>query len=221
MLKFLIILLLGYLLGAIPSGLIIGRLARGVDVREYGSGKIGFANVLRTAGIKAGIATFFADVGKGIVAALLAKIIFSGSIMMIGAFKLDFQGAQVVAAVAAIVGHNWPVYIKFKGGRGVDAALGGLIAMYPWAGLACLAIGLIIIFTSKYVSLGSMLGTFSSVVILAPLVALNLQPVEYLIYGGIATALVVFQHRENIARLRSGTERKLGEKAERRNSSGR
>lgn len=208
--KIVAIAMLGYFLGAIPSGLIIGKLSRGVDVRRYGSGRIGFANVLRTAGGKAGAATFCADVGKGALAAFLGGVIFGGTAS--GTFTFDFQGAQAVGAVAAIIGHNWPVYTRFEGGRGVDTALGGLIAMCWWAGLGCLAVGLAIIFTSRYVSLGSMIGTFSSVVILAGPAAVGYQPVEYLIYGMVATCLVVFQHRDNIARLRAGTERRLGEK---------
>ena len=216
LLKLVVIILLGYLLGAIPFGLIIGKLARGIDVRQYGSGKTGFANVLRTAGGRAGAVTFFADVGKGIVATLLGGIIVGGSTATAGPLTFDFQGAQVVAAVAAVAGHNWSVYIKFEGGRGVDTSLGGLIAMSPFIGLACLAIGLIVISVSRYVSLGSMSGAGSSILILIPLVALGHEPAEYLIYGTIATALVIYQHRDNIGRLRAGTERRLELKGERR-----
>ncbi|MFP3975635.1 MAG: glycerol-3-phosphate 1-O-acyltransferase PlsY [Dehalococcoidia bacterium] len=215
-LKIVAIIALGYFLGAIPSGLIIGKLARGVDVRQYGSGRIGFANVLRAAGGKAGAATFCADVGKGALAAFLGGVVFGGTVATAGSVPFDIHGAQALGAAMAIVGHNWPVYTRFDGGRGVDTALGGLMAMCWWAGLGCLAIGLAIIFISRYVSVGSMLGTFSSVVILAGPVAVGYQPVEYLIYGAVATALVVFQHRDNIGRLRAGTERKLGQKADRR-----
>jgi len=206
-LKFIVIILIGYSLGAIPFGLIIGKLAHGIDVREYGSGNIGFANVLRVAGAKAGIATLIGDVAKGALAALIGGIIIGGDIAGI---------AQVVAAVAAVLGHNWSIYLKFEGGKGVDTSLGGLIAMSPWVGLACLATGLIDIFISRYVSVGSMSGAASSIVILVPLVALGHQPVEYLIYGIIVTVLIVFRHRDNIGRLRSGTESRLGQKGEER-----
>ena len=206
-LKFIVIILIGYFLGAIPFGLIIGKLARGIDVREYGSGNIGFSNVLRVAGAKAGIATLIGDVAKGALAALIGGIIIGGDIAGI---------AQVVAAVAAVLGHNWSIYLKFEGGKGVDTSLGGLIAMSPWVGLACLATGLIVIFISRYVSVGSISGAASSIVILVPLVALGHQPVEYLIYGIIVTVLIVFRHRDNIGRLRSGTESRLGQKGEKR-----
>jgi glycerol-3-phosphate acyltransferase PlsY len=207
--KFSVIILLSYFLGSIPFGLIIGKLARGIDVREHGSGKIGFANVLRTAGAKAGAFTFAADVGKGILAAGLGGIIIGESTATVGPLTFDFQAAQVAAAMAAVAGHNWSVYIRFDGGRGVDTSLGGMIAMAPFIGLACLATGIIVILVWRYVSLGSISGTGSSILILVPLVALGHQPVEYLIYGTIATALVVYQHRDNIARLRAGTERRL------------
>ena len=212
----LIIILLGYFLGAIPFGLIIGKLARGVDVREHGSGKIGFANVLRTAGAGPGALTFASDIGKGMLAAWLGGIIVGGRTAAIGPLTFDFQAAQVVAAMAAVVGHNWSVFIKFEGGRGVDTSLGGLIAMVPFVGLACLATGIIVILVSRYVSLGSMSGAGSSILILVPLVSLGHQPMEYLIYGTIATALVVYQHRDNIGRLRTGTERRLELKGEQR-----
>jgi len=216
LLKLVVIILLSYLLGAIPFGLIIGKLARGIDVRKHGSGKTGFANVLRTAGAKAGVLTFAADVGKGILAALLGGIIVGESAAMVGPLVFDFEAAQVVAAIAAVAGHNWSLYIRFEGGRGVDTSLGGLIAMSPLIGLACLAVGLIVILIWRYVSLGSMSGAGSSILILIPLVALGHEPVEYLIYGTIATALVVYQHRDNIARLRAGSERRLGLKGEQR-----
>lgn len=216
MLKLVAILLLGYFLGGIPFGLLIGRLTRGIDVRQYGSGRIGFANVLRTCGVKAGLLTFTADVGKGVVAVLAGRFIFGGGVEMLWGMPVDSQVAQAVAGVAAIIGHCWSPYIRFDGGRGVDPALGGLFAMVPWAGAGCLAVGWAVILSTRYVSLGSMLGTFSSVVILAPFAALGQQPPEFVIYGALATAIVVFKHRENIQRLLSGTERRLGEKGERR-----
>lgn len=215
-LEFISIILLGYLLGAIPFGLLVGKLFRGIDLREYGSGNIGFANALRTVGGKAGITTLICDIGKGSVAVLLARSIAAGEVVGFGAFDLDFQSIQVAAGLAAVIGHNWPIYLKFKGGKGVDTSLGGLIAMFPWAGLACLAIGITVILTTRYVSLGSMVGASSSIVVLAPFVALGHQPAEFLVYGILVTILIVFQHRDNIGNLCSGTERRLGQKAEKK-----
>lgn len=192
------VIFLGYLIGAIPFGLVVGKLTRGVDVREYGSGKMGATNVLRTLGVRVGVLVFAADLAKGAAAVLLSKAI------------LDTHAAAVAAAITAIVGHNWPVYVRFWGGRGVTTALGGLSALAPLVAAGCLGIGVVIIAWSRYVSLGSMAGALSGAIIMASLVALDRQPVEFLVYALIASCLIIFQHRDNIARLRSGTERRLG-----------
>ncbi len=192
------VIFLGYLIGAIPFGLVVGKLTRGVDVREYGSGKMGATNVLRTLGARVGVLVFAADLAKGAAAVLLSRAI------------LDTHAAAVAAAITAIVGHNWPVYVRFWGGRGVTTALGGLSALAPLVAAGCLGIGVVIIAWSRYVSLGSMAGALSGGIIMASLVALDRQPVEFLIYALIASCLIIFQHRDNIARLRSGTERRLG-----------
>lgn len=205
---------LGYFLGAIPFGLVVGKLARAIDVRQYGSGKIGFANVLRTVGFRAGVVVLVADIAKAALAVLLARLIVGSGTLNVGDLSLDFQGAQVMAALAAIMGHNWSVYIKFQGGRGFDPFLGGLIAMSPPVGAACGAITVIVIILSRYVSLGSILGTLSGVAAMAPLVVADRQPAEFLAYTVVAASLVLFQHRDNIRRLLAGTERKLGERAE-------
>jgi len=195
----------GYLLGSVPFGLLLGKLY-GVDVRKYGSGKTGATNVFRVLGAKAGVPAFIADVAKGAIPVIAAR------------FVLGPRG-EVAAAVAVIVGHNWPVYLKFRGGRGVAPSLGGLAAMsWPVSLLApfCLAVFAIVVAFSRYVSLGSMSAALSVLVMMIPLVALNRIELIYLTYGVLAPGLIVFQHRDNIARLIAGTERKLGERGERR-----
>ena len=203
------VLVLAYLVGAIPFGFIVGRLSRGVDVRQYGSGRTGAANVLRTAGTWASIGVFLGDLAKGAGAVLLARLI------------LGQEMAAVAAAIAAILGHDWPVYLKFQGGRGVVTSLGGLLALSWPVGLLGLALGVAIIAVFRYVSLGSMLASVLVAAIMALLVALGWQPSEYLIYMVVAAALIVFQHRDNIARLRAGTERKVGQGVERRQTASR
>ncbi|MFO8101944.1 MAG: glycerol-3-phosphate 1-O-acyltransferase PlsY [Dehalococcoidia bacterium] len=210
------IVALGYLLGAIPFGLIVGRLVKGIDIRQYGSGNIGFTNVLRTVGVKSGIITLLADIAKGAVPALLGGIIIGGNTADIGGLTFDDQGGQVVAGIAAVVGHNWSVYLKFGGGKGVDTSLGGLLAMSPLAGVICLLIGVGTIVKSRYVSLGSMVGGCSSIIVLAPMVAADYAPLEYLVYGVIVTVLIILRHRDNIRNLRAGEERKIGRKGEER-----
>ena len=216
--SFLAVPLLGYLIGSFPSGIIAGRVARGVDVRQYGSGKTGFANVLRSAGGRAALVTLIADVGKGAAAVLLGELIVGDAVVTLGPIELDSQGAQVIGGLAAIIGHNWSVYINFGGGRGVDTTLGGLLAISPWAGLGCFVLGVGVILIFRYVSLGSMLAALGGVAIMAPLVALDREPAEFMVFVGAGASLIILQHRDNIARLLSGTERKVGQRGEERES---
>jgi glycerol-3-phosphate acyltransferase PlsY len=204
-LNFMAIILLSYLLGAIPFGIIATKLTRGIDIRDYGSGKIGATNVLRSAGGKASLLTAILDVGKGAVAVIIAWLV------------LHSYAGQVVAALAAMVGHNWPIYANFRGGRGVGPYVGGMAAMYWPVALACgLGVGLSIAALTRYASLGSIFVVLSSFTAMLLMVLLGTQPMEYLIYVGVGGGLILFQHRDNIQRLASGTERKLGERAEKR-----
>lgn len=199
------VIVLGYLLGSVPFGLILGKL-RGVDIREYGSGKTGATNVLRTLGPKFGISVLLADAAKGTGAVLVARFLLG-------------PGGEVAAAIAAVVGHNWPVYLKFQGGRGVATTLGGLAAMtWPVSLLAPLAsaVFVIVVALSRYVSLGSILAAVTVLVGMVPLLAMDRVKLVYLVYGLVAAGLILFQHRDNISRLLSGTERKLGQRAEKR-----
>ena len=207
-LKYVAVILLGYLLGAIPFGMLVTRRVRGVDVRGYGSGKTGATNVLRTAGAKAGVFTLLLDVGKGAVPVAVAWLL------------LDSPAAQVVAALAAVAGHNWPVYVKFRGGRGVATYVGGMAAMYWPVALACsLGVGLGTAALTRYMSLGAILLVFSSLAIMLLLFLLDMQPAQYLIYTGVGGGLILFQHRDNIQRLATGTERKIGQGADSREPS--
>jgi glycerol-3-phosphate acyltransferase PlsY len=215
--ELIIVIALGYLLGAIPFGLMVSKLFGDVDVRAHGSGKTGAANVLRSAGKGAAAMAVAGDVTKGVAAVLFAKMLIGDDVMTLGGLRLDFQGAQVMSALAAMAGHNWSIYIKFHGGRGVACFFGGLLAMCWPIAVICgggILMGLSIL--TRYVSLGSMAGAAASFLILLVLTILGYHPeqypIEYLIYTGIAASLIVFQHRDNIGRLWSGTERRLGEK---------
>jgi glycerol-3-phosphate acyltransferase PlsY len=206
MIEFVAVVIGSYLIGSIPSGLIIGKLRR-VDIREYGSGNIGTTNVLRTLGARYGALVLIADVFKGVIAVLLARYII-GSPM-----------SEMAAGFAAVAGHDWSVFLKFKGGRGVATSLGGILPMAMWAPLAAVAgvvIFIALIALTRYVSLASIMGSLSAVVAMAVFLGLDRVPWEYLVYIGGVVALIIFQHRDNISRLRSGTESKLGQKGERR-----
>jgi glycerol-3-phosphate acyltransferase PlsY len=195
---------LGYLLGAIPFGLIIGRLTKGIDLREYGSHRTGATNALRTLGTPAAAAVFVLDVAKGVAAVLLARTLFGGDPMV--------EWAAAAAGVAAIVGHNWSVFIGFTGGRGVATSAGALGAMSPWAIVIVAPIVLLTIWRSRYVSLGSVTGALGAPIITAALATIGAASVPAIAYTLASGLLVTMAHADNIGRLRAGTERKIGQK---------
>jgi|TARA_B100001971_G_C18150545_1_gene515582 glycerol-3-phosphate acyltransferase PlsY len=218
--KFVLVAFIGYLLGSIPFGLIISRRKAKIDIRQYGSGKTGGTNVLRTLGRKAFLLVATLDILKGMLAVVIAGLIVSKDFMTIG--NLGYLGpifAQAIAALAAIVGHIWPIFIKFKGGRGVATFFGGLIALYPVAGLFGGEALLIGAGLTGFASLGSIIGMVGTYAILVPLTIIYGLPIEYLGYVLIGTLLILFLHRDNIKRLLSGEERKLNLKTGKPDSS--
>ena len=204
--KFVAVMLIGYLLGSIPFGVIISRRSAGVDVRDYGSGKTGATNVARVAGRKAAVLVTILDALKGLLAVVFAGLIFGGGWLV--------ESAQVLAALTAIAGHKWPVFIKFKGGRGVATFFGGLLALCPPAALFGLGVLVLAASLTRYASLGSIAGAVGTYAILVPLTIFNGFPIEYLAYTLIGAIFIIVMHRDNISRLLSGTERKIGEKVE-------
>lgn len=207
----LISIAVGYLLGSIPVGALITRKLAKVDIRKHGSGSTGATNVLRTVGLKAAGLVFVADMAKGSAAVLAAAWIVGGKTLAVGGLVFDAQAAQVLAAVFAILGHSWPVFLGFRGGKGVATFFGGLLTLSPLVGVISGCVTLIVIALSRYVSLGSILGTACAPFILLPLAYLGWQPENYLVYALPSMAVIVLRHRENILRLLNGTERKLGE----------
>lgn len=194
----------GYLSGSIPSGLIMGRLTRGIDLRDFGSGKTGFTNALRTLGWSAALPVFVADLAKGALPVVLARIIS------------DEPYVQTVGGLAALVGHDWPVFAGFRGGRGVAAAFGALLGMAPLVALALMPLGLAIALVSRYMSLMSISGGVLTAAVLVALAAAGVEPWAYAVYGVLAGGLIVVLHRENIRRLLAGTEPRIGRGGERR-----
>ena len=216
--KFIAVIVIGYLLGSIPFGLLLARRHANVDVRQYGSGKIGATNVLRTAGRKSAAMVASLDLLKGALAVVFARLIVGGGYLVVAGFGLGSLVAQVLAALAAIAGHNWSVFLKFRGGRGVATFFGGLIALCPPAALVGGEIIIIGAGLTRYVSLGSIAGTVGSYAILVPLTIMDGFPIEYLFYALVGAVIILVMHRDNIVRLISGKERKLGEKADKGNS---
>jgi len=206
--KFIAAVVIAYLLGSIPFGLIIGKLKGSVDVRKYGSGKTGATNVMRTVGTKFGILTMILDVVKAAGAVVLAGVIIDSGALTIGSIPLH-QMAQVTAGLAAVAGHNWPVFARFKGGRGVTAYFGTLFVIYPPAAIFGVEVLAISALRSRHMSLGSILGVLAAWCLLVPLTIIYDSPPIYLAYGLAVIALLIYQHRGNISRLQQGTERRL------------
>lgn len=211
--KFILVAIIGYLLGSIPFGLIISKRKAKIDIRHYGSGRTGGTNVLRTLGRKAFLMVFALDILKGALAVIFAGLIIGQDYMIVGNSGLGLLFAQVIAALAAIVGHIWPIFVKFKGGRGVATFIGGLLALCPVAGLFSSEALIISAGLSGFASLGSIIGVVGAYAILVPLTIIYGFPIEYLGYVLIGTLLIIFVHRGNIKRLLSGKERKLNQKA--------
>jgi len=194
----------GYFLGAFPTGYILGRLWKGIDIREYGSGRTGGANILRAVGAFPAVITALGDVGKGVVAVLVARALWHN------------EAAAVVAALAALVGHDWSVFLGWRGGAGVTTTMGALLVLEPVATLVAALLGFPVIALSRYVSLGSL-----AFALLIPLVLLGKRLFfrgswEHLAYGILAGGIIIFAHRSNIGRLLKGTERRIGEAGKRR-----
>ncbi len=210
--RFAAAIIIGYIVGSIPWGVILTRRFARVDVRNYGSGKMGGTNVLRVAGLKMALLVILLDVAKGSMPVLAAGAIIGHEYLVIGNIGFGALVGQCLAALAAIAGHVWPVFLKFRGGRGVSTFFGGLIAMCPLAAvfggeMLILSAGL-----TRFASIGSLVGAVGTYAILIPLTLLNGFPVEYIFYAFAGTVFLAFMHRDNIMRLLAGTERKLGEK---------
>ena len=198
-----IILVIAYFVGAIPFGVIIGRVFRGVDIRSYGSGGSGATNVNRTLGPIAGGGVLAADVGKGFVVAALARWAVEGDAWLIA-----------VAGTTAVIGHMFPIYIKFKGGKGVATGLGALSVISPIAAVIALSgVGIAVI--TRYVSLGSIIGSGLSLGLLIIFSIFELtilgweHDIWYLLFAIPVPIFIFWSHRSNVDRLAKGDESKL------------
>jgi acyl phosphate:glycerol-3-phosphate acyltransferase len=199
-------ILVGYLLGAIPFGLLMGRITRGIDIREYGSHRTGATNALRTLGAAPAAAVFVLDIGKGVAAVLIARFLLPADA------AATHEWAAAAAGIAAIVGHNWSVFIRFTGGRGVSTSTGALGAMAPWALLVTAPVVVVIIWRWRYVSLGSISGAVLAPIAVGALALMGLSNLQAFVYALVAGTMVTAAHADNIGRLRAGTERRIGQK---------
>lgn len=184
---------LAYLIGSIPSGLILGKLFWHTDLRQYGSHNIGATNAWRTLGKIPGLIVFLADSFKGQAGVLL------------GLYLIDTPLAAVIGGLFAIIGHSFSIFLRFRGGKGVATSLGVLTMLMGNVTLLVFAVWLAIVYMTRYVSLGSVVAGFLTPI----LAAIFSYPMEYIVFTVIAAFLVIVRHRENIKRLMNGTENKI------------
>lgn len=197
--KQVIVLVISYLLGGVPFGLLIGKMLRGVDIRQLGSGNIGATNVYRTLGPGPGIAVFVADVLKGFVPAMAASRLFPSQPWL-----------PVAAGLLAIAGHSLSPFLKFRGGKGVATSLGVAIGLVPEIAVIAFVIWLAVVMVTRYVSVGSII----AVLCVPPLMWAFRKPVEYKLFAILATFFVILRHRSNIVRLIQGKENRFGKRSE-------
>ncbi len=217
--KLILVILMGYVLGSVPFGLLFGRFKARVDIRNYGSGRTGSTNVLRTMGKGAFLTVAALDVLKGTAAVLLARLIFGTGFIGVGLYHMGYPAALAMVGLATVAGHIWPVFAHFRGGRGVGTFIGTLFAICPVAALFGGEVLIIAAGLSGYASLGSLTGIVAAYAMMIPLTFLYGSPIEYLFYAVVGVILIAVVHRDNIMRLLKGCERKLNQKAEIRTSS--
>ncbi|MBM3769816.1 MAG: glycerol-3-phosphate 1-O-acyltransferase PlsY [Acidimicrobiia bacterium] len=185
---------MGYLVGSIPFALVLARRWGAGDLRLVGSGNVGAANVARASGLKSGLVVALLDISKGIVSVLLAERLFGGA------------NAAAAAGVAAVVGHVYPVWLGFRGGKGVATACGAFVILAPIAAGAALASFVVCVWATRYVSLGSVVAS-----LMVPVLAWSSdEPLPVFTAGISCAALIIFRHRENLRRMLTGTERRFG-----------
>jgi len=189
-----------YLIGSIPTGAIVARLYRNVDITQVGSQRTGATNTARALGPGAGAVVLLGDFVKGALAVWLARE------------TIGTPAALALAGFFAIVGHIWSVFLRGRGGRGVVTGLGTLAVMVPWIFAVCVLVGAILAVGTRYVSLGSICGALAATIAGVIAYALGDLPIEFLVFVLIAPPLVVAVHADNIRRLRAGTERRWGER---------
>ena len=190
----LFILIIAYLLGSINTSIIVSKILIGDDIRNHGSGNAGATNTLRTVGKKGAILVVLGDVLKAVIAILIAKLLS------------DNPTAVYIAGIGAVLGHNFPLYFKFKGGKGIIVSTVAILFADPILGLITFVVAILIMAISRYVSLGSILGAALFVVLA---LIFKTPDTEFIVFAVMLAILAIYMHRSNIARLLSGKENKL------------
>ena len=200
----LLIVAVTYLVGSIPTGYLLVRIFRHEDIRAVGSGNIGATNVLRTVGKGLGAATFLLDMLKGSAAVWIGGLI--GSMLIPSA---PLRSMQALAALCAVLGHMFPLWLKFRGGKGVATGFGVFLVAAPWAALASISVFIIVLFLSRFVSLASILGAacfpaFAYFAVAGP------KPAIFVAVQFAVASLIILKHHQNVRRLLAGTESRFG-----------
>jgi len=203
----LLIVVVSYLLGSIPTGYLLVRLFRNQDIRSVGSGNIGATNVLRSGGKGLGAATFLLDMLKGCAAVLLGG--FLGGLLLP---EMPFRDAQALAALSAVIGHMFPVWLRLRGGKGVATGFGVFLVAAPLAALAAITTFAIVLLLTRYVSLASIIGA-ASFPVFAWFFVHGDRPVFYIAVQAAVALLIIVKHHQNIGRLLAGTESRFGANA--------
>lgn len=205
------IFVLSYFIGAIPFAMMIGWWMGRLDITKHGSGNIGGTNVMRTVGTKEGLIVIALDIGKAAGAVLLAKLIMGTDALPVANQVINWQFAQVLASAGAIIGHNWSVFARMRGGKGVAVYFGSWLAINPYVALAGGVVVILAVLISKFMSVGSILGSLTILILLSVLTVIPRYDIAYiyLVYSLIAAIIIIFQHRSNIIRLQMGTERSV------------
>lgn len=209
-----IIIVLSYLVGSIPTSIIFSKAVKGIDIREHGSGNAGGTNVFRVMGWKYGIIVILLDAMKGVIAVIVVARLHYGNIPFNNATPFDdFTLVQIIAGLAAVIGHVWTIFAGFKGGKGIATALGMMLMIVTIDMLIALGVFVLVVAFSKYISLGSISAAIA--VPLALFVRENFFHIHISGYGTllpfitVVSALVIFTHRKNIQRLLKGSESKI------------
>lgn len=208
------IMVAAYLVGSVPTAVLISKWFFGMDIRQKGSGNMGSTNTFRILGWKAGLAVQLIDVAKGIVAVMIARAVFNGNLPFPNMTPFeDITVVSVIAGISAVIGHVCPVFGGFRGGKGINTALGMLIAVTPVEVAIAIGIFLLVLLTSGYVSLGSMIAAASlptTMVVRHNILGVDIQGYNTLIFFVIGLAgFLIFTHRANIRRLLEGRENRF------------
>jgi glycerol-3-phosphate acyltransferase PlsY len=208
------IIILSYLVGSIPTSIIVSKLSHGIDIRNYGSGNAGGTNVMRVLGWKKGLFVIILDVLKGAIAVIVIARLHRGTIPFENATPFDdFTLVQIIAGISAVIGHIWTVFAGFKGGKGIATAVGMLLMIVTVDMLVAVGVFIIVVTLSRYVSLGSIIGAIA-----VPLTLIIRENIFHVDVPGYSTLLpfivfvsllVIFTHRKNVVRLLNGSETKV------------